>query len=202
MPSKTIIQLRRDTAANWTTTNPVLAAGETGYETDTGKFKVGDGTTTWTSLAYNNVLPTDSRLSDARTPTAHTHAITDVTGLQTALDAKVDESSVTATSGIVTAATGWGSLSAIYTERNGIVMLNITAIRTGGDIASGNITNNTVCTVASGYRPIAEALAGGGPNGPVLGAYIGTAGNVVITAIGTGISTSSTVDINATYIKA
>ena len=47
-----VIRLRRDTAANWTSGNPVLALGEPGYETDTKKLKVGDGTTAWTSLAY------------------------------------------------------------------------------------------------------------------------------------------------------
>jgi hypothetical protein len=47
-----IIQIRRDTAANWTSANPVLAQGELGVETDTLKFKVGDGTTTWSSLNY------------------------------------------------------------------------------------------------------------------------------------------------------
>ena len=46
-----IIQ-RHDTAANWTSVNPVLAAGEMGVETDTNKFKFGDGTTAWNSLAY------------------------------------------------------------------------------------------------------------------------------------------------------
>jgi hypothetical protein len=43
---------RRDTAANWTTQNPTLLAGELGYESDTGYWKVGDGTTAWASLAY------------------------------------------------------------------------------------------------------------------------------------------------------
>lgn len=52
MPVKTKIQVRRDTAANWTSTNPTLAAGEQGWETDTKRMKVGDGTTAWTSLAY------------------------------------------------------------------------------------------------------------------------------------------------------
>ena len=47
-----IIQIRRDTAALWTTHNPILAAGEFGYENDTAKIKIGDGTTTWTSLLY------------------------------------------------------------------------------------------------------------------------------------------------------
>jgi len=47
-----IIQLRRDVAADWTSVNPTLAIGELGFETDTGKFKVGDGATAWTSLTY------------------------------------------------------------------------------------------------------------------------------------------------------
>ena len=46
------IQLRRDTAANWTSSNPTLAQGEVGYETDTRKFKIGNGSTAWTSLGY------------------------------------------------------------------------------------------------------------------------------------------------------
>ena len=45
-------QQRRDTAANWTSENPTLKAGEIGYEQDTGYIKVGDGSTAWTSLAY------------------------------------------------------------------------------------------------------------------------------------------------------
>jgi hypothetical protein len=52
------IQLRRDTAANWTSSNPVLRAGEVGIETDTLKFKVGNGTSTWTQITgYANVTP-------------------------------------------------------------------------------------------------------------------------------------------------
>ena len=46
------IQVRRDTAANWTLANPILAQGEPGYETDTDKIKYGDGTTVWASLSY------------------------------------------------------------------------------------------------------------------------------------------------------
>jgi hypothetical protein len=43
---------RRDSAANWTAENPTLLAGEIGIESDTGYWKVGDGSTAWTSLAY------------------------------------------------------------------------------------------------------------------------------------------------------
>ena len=49
------IQMRRDTAANWTSAGPTLAAGEWGLETDTLKFKIGDGTTAWASLAYSSL---------------------------------------------------------------------------------------------------------------------------------------------------
>jgi hypothetical protein len=52
MPVQTIIKLRRDTAANWASINPTLAAGEEGYETDTGSRKVGNGSTAWNSLDY------------------------------------------------------------------------------------------------------------------------------------------------------
>ena len=48
----TQIQIRRGTAAQWTSANPTLASGEFGYETDTGKFKLGDGSTAWNSLGY------------------------------------------------------------------------------------------------------------------------------------------------------
>ena len=44
--------MRRDTAANFTSANPTLAAGELAYETDTRKIKAGDGSTAWTSLNY------------------------------------------------------------------------------------------------------------------------------------------------------
>jgi hypothetical protein len=43
---------RRDTAANWTSVNPTLLAGEIGIESDTNKWKVGTGSAAWTALAY------------------------------------------------------------------------------------------------------------------------------------------------------
>lgn len=52
MPVSTLIQTRRGTAADWTSANPTLAAGEPGFETDTYKIKIGDGSTAWNSLAY------------------------------------------------------------------------------------------------------------------------------------------------------
>jgi hypothetical protein len=54
MPVVTQIQVRRGTASQWTSTNPTLAAGEFGFETDTNKIKCGTGATAWTSLPYLN----------------------------------------------------------------------------------------------------------------------------------------------------
>lgn len=45
------VQHKRDTAANWTSVNPVLKSGQIGIETDTNKFKFGTGAN-WNSTAY------------------------------------------------------------------------------------------------------------------------------------------------------
>jgi len=52
MPVVTQIQVRRGTAAQWTSANPTLSSGEFGFETDTNKLKCGNGSTAWNSLAY------------------------------------------------------------------------------------------------------------------------------------------------------
>ena len=68
MPRNDLIQVRNDTAANWTSVNPTLAVGEQGFETDTGKFKIGTGSTAWSSLLY---------ATDASDITGATLAVTD-----------------------------------------------------------------------------------------------------------------------------
>jgi hypothetical protein len=57
MPVNTRILLRRGAATDWS--SQVLYAGEIGFETDTGKFKIGDGTTAWSSLGYASILPSE-----------------------------------------------------------------------------------------------------------------------------------------------
>jgi hypothetical protein len=59
----TRMQQRRGTASQWTSANPVLNAGEIGWESDTNKFKIGDGTNHWADLDYfadtnSTVVPT------------------------------------------------------------------------------------------------------------------------------------------------
>jgi len=55
-------QFRADTAANWTSINPVLLANELGRETNTGKVKIGNGSDAWNSLAYQ---PWGAQISNA-----------------------------------------------------------------------------------------------------------------------------------------
>ena len=66
------IQLRRDTAANWTSANPTLALGEFGMETDTMLYKIGDGTTAWNSQSYAELSGTDKFTINEQTGTAYT----------------------------------------------------------------------------------------------------------------------------------
>lgn len=56
----TRIQLRHDTANNWSAINPILLEGEVGLELDTGKQKVGDGVTAWNNLDYNYYTETET----------------------------------------------------------------------------------------------------------------------------------------------
>ena len=53
------VQLRRGTISQWTAANPTLLAGEAGYETDTGRLRIGDGTTAFLSLPYASISEAD-----------------------------------------------------------------------------------------------------------------------------------------------
>lgn len=76
-------RIRRDTAANWASVNPVLALGEPGLETDTTRTKYGDGTTAWNSLPYSRGAVAWGQI---------TGTLSAQTDLQAALDAKLDDS--------------------------------------------------------------------------------------------------------------
>lgn len=63
MAEKTIdtrLKVRGDTASNWSSANPTLLKNEVGYDETNKKFKIGDGTTPWNSLAYCNFAPSNS----------------------------------------------------------------------------------------------------------------------------------------------
>jgi hypothetical protein len=73
----TQIQIRRGTAAQWTSTNPTLASGELGLETDTGYLKAGNGISAWTALAYINQYGLPAIVQNAQTGTTYTLVLAD-----------------------------------------------------------------------------------------------------------------------------
>lgn len=80
---------RRATAANAAASNPILYDGERGYETDTGKWKTGDGVTHWVDLPYEESVTGDSSWASITgkpstfPPSTHSHAWSDITGKPT-----------------------------------------------------------------------------------------------------------------------
>ena len=51
---KTTFKFKRGQSTTWASLNPILAAGEPGYELDTHKLKIGDGVTPYNDLPYMN----------------------------------------------------------------------------------------------------------------------------------------------------
>jgi hypothetical protein len=135
------IQLRRDTAANWTSANPTLASGELGFETDTGKFKIGNAAgTAWTSLSYAAA----TAYSDLTgTPAAYTlpTATTSVLG-----GVKVDGTSITISGGVI---------SATYSYS-----LPVASVSTLGGVKLGS----GVSVDANGFLTVSTSYAGLGAN--------------------------------------
>lgn len=91
----TKIQLRRDTAANWATVNPTLAAGELGIEADTGKVKFGVGSAAWAALPYATMTVAEitSALAlkqDAANAATDAEVAAAISGLQQAATAATD----------------------------------------------------------------------------------------------------------------
>jgi hypothetical protein len=64
----TLIQFRRDTQANWSSVNPILAQGELGLVTDTGAYKMGDGINAWNSLPYHELTPAIQTITFSNQP--------------------------------------------------------------------------------------------------------------------------------------
>ena len=87
------IQIRRDTASAWSISNPILALGELGFETDSKLFKFGDGTTVWNSLSYSKTNSSSiigfenvNNTSDVNKPVSTLQATAIATALTTAKD--------------------------------------------------------------------------------------------------------------------
>ena len=176
----TQIQLRRGAAAQWTSVNPTLAEGEVGLETDTGRFKFGDGSTAWNALGYTsdlsdidtlvklNTVVTDATLDDAGDPRdPNTHAGTHATaGSDPVAPSDIGaEPAGTAASEVSAHEAAADPHSGAYaTSAQGA--LADTAVQPGDDAAtlgSGAATDGWVLTAdGAGGAAFEEAAGGGG----------------------------------------
>lgn len=137
MPVQNRIQVRRGTAAaganQWT--NQVLYAGEVGYETDTGRFKIGDGVTAWGSLEYAAVAASDFTAGSGISVSTGTNGstvtislsdptiqVSDITDFNTGVSGLLPVKNVSAGSGI----------SVSSTDGNFTVSLSDPTIQVGG----------------------------------------------------------------------
>lgn len=158
MPVNTKIQLRRGTAASWTT--QVLSQGEIGFETDTGLFKIGDGTTAWNSLTYaavKNVTAGDG-LSVTSTSGNYIISLSDPTIQSTDITDFLEAvQDVIGNSGVIS---GFGS-SKSYDDGTGYTTISITGMTnalsagSGGIfLSSSSVSNNTAYTIhLTGVQP-------------------------------------------------
>jgi hypothetical protein len=118
------------------------------------------GTLSASRLPGSVVLTTDGRLSDARTPTTHSHAVADVTGLQTALDAKQAAGSYAAASHTHTAGQVSG-LATVATSGSYADLTNKPTIPAATTSAS-DLTSGTLAQARLDFVPIHPFLLMGG----------------------------------------
>jgi hypothetical protein len=123
MPRGDLIQIRKGTAALWSSVNPVLAEGELGLETDTGKIKGGNGVNDWNSLPYSGSGGGGGGSSWG----SITGTLSDQTDLQTALNAKANTSDVvlkgdySPSHSILVQQSGTGSPTALQVGNNTLI---------------------------------------------------------------------------------
>jgi hypothetical protein len=134
------IQVRRGTASQWTSANPTLAAGELGVESDTNLFKFGNGSSTWTALAYAN--NSDVAIGEISQDAVNT-ALTMGAGLTKTYNDGANTITIAVDSTVVTA-TGTQTLTnKTITSPAGLVK---------GDVGLGNVDNTT-----DANKPISSA---------------------------------------------
>jgi hypothetical protein len=184
------IQFRRGTAAEWVAANPILSQGEAGYEHDTGKFKVGNGTLTWNALQYSSG-------TTGPTGPSSTATVGSVSTLGPGTTATVTNSG-TSTAAVynfgipqgVTGPTGpTGPTGA--TGSSGGIVLDVTNSGSGAYLING--ASNPTLSFIRGHRYVINVNATGHPFWiqTVSGGY--SAGNVYSTGVTNGGTQSGTI---------
>ena len=169
MSVQTLIQIRRGLSTLWTSTNPTLNSGEWGYETDTGRYKIGDGITVWTSLDYSAITP-DSYIAGSgiglNTGSLGSTLTVSVTGIPSSLvtdfntavnslitSASIDIETIQDIIGNSGVAGGFGT-SASYNDTTGYTTIAATGLTlrvvsgSGISVSSSSENNNNIYTVS------------------------------------------------------
>ena len=157
-----IIQIRRDTATNWTSANTILAQGELGIETDTLKVKAGDGTTAWASLGY--LIDTGGYAAYGDTTANFTGTLQN-SGSNVLVDADIG-STVQAHDADTTKNDVANTFTAAQTFGAGVVEKKVAIAASEIDLALGNYFTKTIS--GSTTFTIANTAASGSVNSFVL----------------------------------
>ena len=187
----TRILIRRGTAAEWTAANPVLLEGEQGYETDTGKLKIGDGVSTWSSLSYNFEVTTytdadvDTHLNQSTATngqvlswngTDYDWTTLNIPTAYTDSDVDTHLNQSTAVNGQFLSWNGadyeWANVSASYTDSDVDTHLNVSGAANNQVLSwNGNDYDWTTLSIPSAYTDSdvdAHLNVSGAANGQVL----------------------------------
>jgi hypothetical protein len=193
MPAQTIIKFRRDTAANWATTNPTLAAGEVGLETDSGLVKYGNGTSAWADLQYTTTASIRTKVQNATGSAITKGSVVYING------ANGDNPTI---------ALADADTEATSSKTLGIVTADIANGAQGYVIESGLITNINTAAASAGQSVWLSSTAGGfvfgaPPAKPAHSVYLGvvtranTNNGTILVKVQNGYELNELHDVNA-----
>jgi hypothetical protein len=162
MPAQTVIKLRKDSAANWASVDPILANGEVGIDTTVYKFKVGNGSSAWSALPFasdpESVVASLESYADAAAAGALSDAEDYADGLASNYDpAGTASSAVTAHNDDTTSVHGIADTTLLLTTAGGTLTgyLNLHADPTQ---ALHAVTKEYVDNVATGVATKPQVL--------------------------------------------